>query len=82
MNNNNPELSAAIEKLAQLNIELQQAERESDAAFTHAANYLGNDDEIENHRDNLAGSAYESVKTIEKMLSNQVDLINILMGKK
>lgn len=81
MNNHSTELNAAIENLAQLNTRLQKAEQELDAALTHAANYLGNDDEIEKHRDALAAAAYDTVCTIKEMISNQAELIKILMTK-
>ncbi|BDQ68671.1 hypothetical protein [Shewanella xiamenensis] len=81
MNNNNPELSAAIEKLAQLNIELQEAERAYDQALTHSANYSGNDDTIEKHRDDLAAAAYDNVARIKELISNQTKLIETLRGK-
>lgn len=81
MNNNNPELSAAIEKLAQLNADLQAAEQECDAALTHAANYLGNDDEIEQHRNDLARAALNHVSKIKELISNQIKLIESLKGQ-
>ncbi|MCS6162438.1 hypothetical protein [Shewanella baltica] len=80
MNNNNPELSAAIEKLAQLNIELQEAERAYDQALTHAANYLGNDDNVEKHRDDLAAAAYDNINRIKNLISIQIKLIETLGG--
>ncbi|WP_413486098.1 hypothetical protein [Shewanella baltica] len=82
MGDNATELSAAIEKLAQLNTKLQQAERAYDQALTHAANYLGNDDEIEEHRDNLAKSALDDVMRIREMIANQAELIKMLMTAK
>jgi len=81
MNNNNPELSAAIEKLTQLNIELQEAERAYDQALTHSANYSGNDDTIEKCRDDLAAAAYDNVARIKELISNQIKLIESLKGQ-
>jgi type II secretory pathway component PulJ len=81
MNINNSELSAAIEKLEQLKVELQQAELQYDEALTHAANYSGNDDNIEKHRDDLAAAAYDNVQRIKNLISIQIKLIETLRGK-
>lgn len=81
MNNNATELSAAIEKLEQLKVELQQAEHQYDQALTHASNYLGNDDNIEKHRDDLAAAAYDNVNRIKNLISIQIQLIETLRGK-
>lgn len=81
MNNHTTELNAAIEKLAQLNIELQEAEQAYDQALTHSANYLGNDDNIEKHRDDLAAAAYDNVQRIKNLILIQIKLIETLRGK-
>lgn len=74
------ELEAAIQKLSGLVDKLRQAERSYDQALDHAARYLGNDDSIENARDDKARSAYEEVIKTKKEIELQAQSVQQLVS--
>lgn len=80
MNGKTVELNAAKEKLAKLIDDLQEQERQYDKAIEHSANYMGNDENIEHARDEMARGAYESVERVKKEIGNQTKLIEALVA--
>lgn len=61
MSNKAIKLNEANQRLTELINELQEREREYDKALEHSANYLGNDERIEQGRDARAQALLESV---------------------
>jgi len=74
------ELEAATQKLSGLVDKLRQAERSLDQALDHAAGYLGNDESIENARDDKARSAYEEVINTKKEIELQAQSVQQLVS--
>ena len=75
------ELSAANQKLSELIEKLQVVEREYDKAVEHSANYLGNDDRIEEVRDDKARSILESVISVKAEIECQTKVVQELVSK-
>ncbi|EME4038013.1 hypothetical protein VYM15_000761 [Morganella morganii] len=79
MNSKNVELNAAKEKLAKLIDDLIVLEREYDKALEHAASYLGHDENIENARDERAGSVFKNMNEVKNQIMNQTKFIEALV---
>lgn len=79
MNSKKDELNAAKEKLAKLIDDLDVIELQFDKAVEHSANYLGNDQRIEEVRDEKARSVYESMNRVKDEIKNQTQLIEKLV---
>lgn len=78
MENKTIELNAANQKLSELMKELQSLERDYDEAVTHSANYLGNDDRIEQFRDDRAMEALQRVQRVKAEIATQIQLVATL----
>lgn len=75
------ELNAAHEKLSKLINNVQSLEQQYDQALEHAANYLGNDDDIEKIRDERASAAHDSLVAAKKEAELQLKLVQELISK-
>lgn len=75
MENKTLELDAANKKLSELMKELKSLERDYDDALTHSANYLGNDDRIEQFRDDRAMEAFQRVQRVKAEIASQIELV-------
>ncbi|MEZ8862523.1 MULTISPECIES: hypothetical protein [Vibrio] len=72
------ELNTANQKLTELINELQVLEREYDQAVEHSASYFGNDDRIEQFRDDRAMEALNRVTSVKEQIENQTQLVREL----
>ncbi|MBY7854356.1 hypothetical protein KW429_11670 [Vibrio fluvialis] len=69
------ELEVANERLSQLMKELQSLERAYDEALTHASNYMGNDERIEQVRDDRAMEVYQNLQRVKVEIAAQIQLV-------
>ncbi len=69
------ELEVANERLSQLIKELQSLERAYDEALTHASNYMGNDERIEQVRDDRAMELYQNLQRVKAEIAAQIQLV-------
>lgn len=74
------ELNAANAKLSELIDKLVHAESAYDEAVAHSANYLGNDERIEEARDEMARSAFEYVVSIKREIEHQTQAVQSLVS--
>ena len=74
------EINAAKEKLSELIDKLLLAQRAYEKAIEHSANYLGNDERIEEVRDKMAHSAFENVTSIKKEIELQNQVLQNLVS--
>lgn len=74
------ELNAAKAKLSELIDKLVHAESAYDKAVEHSANYLGNDERIEEVRDEKARSALKYVMSIKKEIEHQTQVVQSLVS--
>ncbi len=75
MENKSLELDAANQKLSELMKELKSLERDYDEAVAHSANYLGNDERIEQFRDDRAMAALQRVQRVKAEIATQIELV-------
>lgn len=78
MSNKAIKLNEANQRLTELVNELQEREREYDKALEHSANYLGNDERIEQGRDARAQALLESVSSVKKEIASQTQVVKEL----
>lgn len=78
--NKNTELDTAQKNLAKLMKDLKTAEIDYDKAVTHSAEYMGNDEAIEQIRDDKARSAFMCVERIKEEIAIQTKLIKRLQN--
>ncbi|MDW1568122.1 hypothetical protein R7P80_29250 [Vibrio sp. 2092] len=78
MSNKAIKLNEANQRLTELINELQEREREYDKALEHSANYLGNDERIEQGRDARAQALLESVSSVKKEIASQTQVVKEL----
>lgn len=74
-------LIASQNKLAELINQLYVAESEFDAAIDNATNYLGNDQNREQFKDEKAESAYNRLSGIKNEIATQTKLIEQLVSE-
>ncbi|KHS70936.1 hypothetical protein RC77_05330 [Pectobacterium brasiliense] len=76
MINKDAEINSVTGSLVEPINKRQVFEREYDKAVEHSANYLGNDEHIEQSRD-----AFNRVSNIENEIASQTKLLNTLVDK-
>ena len=81
MSSKTTELQAAEQKLSELINELVVLERACDQAVEHSANYLGNDERIEEVRDAKAMAALNSVNRVKEQIKAQTQLVQKLASE-
>ncbi|EKO3386805.1 hypothetical protein OMA36_003097 [Vibrio fluvialis] len=74
------EINAANTKLSELIDKLVIAERVYDKAIEHSANYYGNDERIEEVRDEMARRDREYVMSIKKEIEHQTQVLQNLVS--
>ncbi len=75
MENKDSALDTATQKLLELINALKSHERDFDKAVEHSANYLGNDDRIEQFRDDRASEALQHVNRVKVEIAAQIELV-------
>ncbi|HDY7429463.1 MULTISPECIES: hypothetical protein [Vibrio] len=75
MENKTLDLDAANKKLSELMKELKSLERDYDDALTLSADNLGNDDRIEQFRDDKVMEALQRVQRVKVEVASQVELV-------
>lgn len=78
MSNNKIELDAAKVKLEELNKQHQQCESEYNTAVQHSSSYLGNDPNVDKHRDEMAFAALRRLNDVKAKIEAQKQLIESL----
>ncbi|GLO64213.1 hypothetical protein MACH09_47210 [Vibrio sp. MACH09] len=72
------ELNAANQNLTKLINSLQYLEREYDKAIDHSANYMGNNESIEQVRDAKAMDILKTITSVKKNIELQTQLVQKL----
>ncbi|EHY9845535.1 MULTISPECIES: hypothetical protein [Vibrio] len=78
MCNKTIELNAANQKLTELINKLQDLKSEYRKDVEHSANYYGNDDRIDEFRDNIAMETLARIEIVKEQITSQIKLLREL----
>lgn len=80
MSNKANELNTAKDKLIELINQLQVLDHESEKAIEHFTKYFGNDERIDQFRDERASEAMNSIANVKNQIVSQTKLLEKLVA--